>query len=209
MQSQGRPMRHRSHPEPEITFRRGVPPGVQSDAVQMYWQAFSPKLGRVLGPDAQAIDLLSRAVQPDHAVVALDGAGALVAMAGFRSTHGAYMPLSPRNLARVYGRFGGMWRSGLLRWLGEDADQGHFLIDGIVVRPDWRGRGVGSAMIAVLAAQAQAAGYGTLRLEVSDENLRARALYERLGFKPGHHQRLRVLAPVFGMSGSTVMTRPV
>jgi len=202
-------MRHSSPPGTKITIRRGVPSEVQAEAVQLYWQAFAPKLGRVLGPDARAIDLLSRAVQPDHAVVALDSAGGLVAMAGFRSPHGAFMPLSPRNLARVYGRFGGFLRSGLLRWLGEDADQGHFLIDGIVVRPDWRGRGVGSAMIADLAAQAQATGYGTLCLEVSDDNVRARALYERLGFQPGRRQRLRLLAPVFGMSGSTVMIRPV
>ncbi|MDO9527013.1 MAG: GNAT family N-acetyltransferase [Gemmobacter sp.] len=191
----------------EFSLQMGVPDAGQPEAVRLYWQAFRSKLGRVLGPDALAIDLLGGAVQANHAVVALNRSGDLVAMAGFRSAEGGFMPLAPRNLTRVYGRLGGLWRSALLRQLGDDLGDDQFVIEGVVVHPDWRGRGLGSAMIAELAAHARASGYDCVRLEVSDDNRRAKALYQRLGFQTVRHQRLRFLSPVFGMSGSTIMTR--
>lgn len=46
----------------------------------------------------------------------------------------------------------------------------------------WRGKGVGSAIVAEAAARAEP--HGVLVLGVADTNHRARALYERLGFTP-------------------------
>lgn len=51
----------------------------------------------------------------------------------------------------------------------------------------WRGRGVGTAILA--AAERSAAGSGTLQLAVADDNPRARSLYERLGFMLTGEQR--------------------
>lgn len=50
------------------------------------------------------------------------------------------------------------------------------------VRPDFRGGGVGSAIIA--AAEALAAAHGMLHIGVSDDNDRARDLYLRRGYRP-------------------------
>jgi GNAT superfamily N-acetyltransferase len=51
----------------------------------------------------------------------------------------------------------------------------------IGVRPDARGRGVGTALLARLLARAEARGHHALSSSVADGN-RARALYERAGF---------------------------
>lgn len=45
-----------------------------------------------------------------------------------------------------------------------------------------RGRGVGTAIVRVAEAAARAAGATTLSVGVADDNPRARALYERLGY---------------------------
>lgn len=52
----------------------------------------------------------------------------------------------------------------------------------VAVAPDWRGRGVGTALITVLTRIATYAGFDSVEICVMQDNVRARALYERLGF---------------------------
>jgi ribosomal protein S18 acetylase RimI-like enzyme len=193
----------------DIRLLAGLPHAAQAEAAQLFWAAFADKLGRLLGPDARALALLERAMRPDHALVAVTAGGRVVAVAGFRSPGGSFLALTGPHLAAVYGGPGGLWRGAALGWLGREVDNARFLVDGLAVAEDWRGRGLGSALIEALAAEARARGYGSLRLDVADHNERARALYERLGFDPAGHHRLWLMARLFGMTGSTVMERRV
>ena len=54
---------------------------------------------------------------------------------------------------------------------------------GICVRKDWWGQGIAGAIIAALCAEAGKMGYTQIELTVVSDNLRARSLYERCGFK--------------------------
>jgi ribosomal protein S18 acetylase RimI-like enzyme len=58
---------------------------------------------------------------------------------------------------------------------------------GIAVAPDHRGRGLGVALLTALVKLAESSGRRALSLSVDDENLRARRLYEALGFQPVGH----------------------
>jgi ribosomal protein S18 acetylase RimI-like enzyme len=59
------------------------------------------------------------------------------------------------------------------------------LLFGMVVRPDFRGRGIGKALVeAVLREAAQAPFTRVVQLTVSDTNSAARRLYEGCGFVP-------------------------
>lgn len=60
---------------------------------------------------------------------------------------------------------------------------GDVYIANLGVHPDARGKGVGSALIAHESAKAKAAGFEKMTLDVADNNARAQALYERLGFE--------------------------
>ena len=51
----------------------------------------------------------------------------------------------------------------------------------VTVDPAWARRGVGSALLSELAAQARERGCSKVALEVSERNAPARALYERAG----------------------------
>jgi ribosomal protein S18 acetylase RimI-like enzyme len=53
---------------------------------------------------------------------------------------------------------------------------------GMMVRPAWRGRGVGHALIEACIARARNAGVETLTLTVTASNAAAERLYERAGF---------------------------
>jgi RimJ/RimL family protein N-acetyltransferase len=48
-----------------------------------------------------------------------------------------------------------------------------------------------------------------LRLQVVDTNPRARALYERLGFRAAKTHRVPLVGPLMGFSAYTDMVRPV
>ena len=60
---------------------------------------------------------------------------------------------------------------------------GRVEIAGLQLLPAYQGQGLGSEVVRAVAAEAQAAGL-PLELGVEHDNLRARALYERLGFRP-------------------------
>lgn len=52
----------------------------------------------------------------------------------------------------------------------------------LAVVPEWRGKGIGRALLAAAQEHALRRGCGKLTLEVQDSNHRARALYQRFGF---------------------------
>ncbi len=54
---------------------------------------------------------------------------------------------------------------------------------GMVVAPGWRGRGVGTALMAEAVERARAAGAHKIALQVWPHNAAALALYERFGFR--------------------------
>ncbi len=59
----------------------------------------------------------------------------------------------------------------------------HIYLAEIQIRPEWQSRGIGSAIIRSLMQEAESSGR-SLTLRVLHVNERARALYERLGFRP-------------------------
>lgn len=192
-----------------ISIRRGLPTSHRTAAARLYWEAFGGKLGAVLGPDDRAVAFLARVLREDHCFSALDGDGALVGIAGFKSPQGSFAGGTPRDLRAVYGRLGAAWRRALLWTLSHEVDNHRFLIDGIAVTRAARGQGVGTALLDALCDEGLRRGYPSIRLEVIDTNWRARALYERLGFLPTRTERLGPMRHIFGFASATTMVRPL
>jgi ribosomal protein S18 acetylase RimI-like enzyme len=192
-----------------IQVVKGIPDVLRAESAQLYWEAFGGKLGHVLGPDALALKFLDRTIQSDHAFVALDGKGALLGVAGFKSPEGAFVGGGLDDLRLVYGRFGCLWRSLVLSLLEQDIENQRFLMDGICVGRAARSQGVGTALLAALFDEARARNYQSVRLDVIDSNWRAKALYERQGFIPIRTAKLGLLRYIFGFAASTTMVRPL
>lgn len=172
----------------------------------MYWAAFGPKLGRVLGPSKRAQAFIADVLNPNNALCARED-GVLLGVAGFKTFEGALVGGTWHDLAHHYGWLGSTWRIALLAMLERDTENQRFLMDGIFVSET--GKGVGTALLNAICALAASRGYVEVRLDVIDTNVRARALYERHGFKSDGVQHLGPLRHVFGFDSATTMIRPI
>lgn len=187
-----------------FTVERGFSAEQAETVARLYWQAFSGKLGPVMGPDARGIAFFTRIVNPEFALTAVSD-GKVLGVAGFKTSKGALTGGGFRDLVRVYGWFGATWRGLFLSLLERDLSDGCLLMDGICVTENARGQGVGGALLQAIKDEAAARGLDEVRLDVIDTNPRARALYERQGFVAGETEHLGPLKRVFGFSSSVAM----
>jgi len=188
---------------PQIAF--GFAPEERQTAALLFWSAFQDKLWRLLAPEARAVAFLADVLSPDHAISARAPDGRLLGLAGIKTDRGGLMGGGLRDLARVYGRAGALWRGSLLALLERRIEPGTLLMDGICVAEDARGMGVGTALLSAVKSHAVEIGVDAVRLDVVDTNQRARALYLREGFEPAGDEDLGVLRHVFGFRRSTPM----
>lgn len=188
-----------------MRLTRGFPDATRPAVAALYWEAFGQKLGRAMGPPGKALRFIESVLSTDHAVCAWDAEGRLLGVAGFKTPDGALVGGRFRDMAAVYGRPGALWRLGLLAALSRDTENARFLMDGLFVAPQARGRGVGTALLAAIAQEARARGYREVRLDVVEENTRARALYERLGYRAVARHSTGPLRWVFRFRAATVM----
>ncbi|MCJ8140507.1 GNAT family N-acetyltransferase [Falsirhodobacter halotolerans] len=191
-----------------VTLEFGLPDALRDAAARMYWAAFGPKLGRVLGPEGKAHHLLSRAMRADHALIAVEG-GRLVGLCGFKTAQGAFVGATPDLMRDSYGRVGAGWRQAALGLLIQDTDNVRFLIDGLCVAEGQRGRGIGTALLDALGTEAARRGYPALRLDVVDTNLGAQRLYRRLGFAAVGRHPAGLAGALFGFQTTITMVRPL
>lgn len=188
-----------------FTIEPGIRPAHRARAIEYFWAAFGPKLRVPLGPEQKAACFLDGAVDPAHAISAVSDAGDLLGVAGFKTGEGAFVGGGFADLRAVYGTFGATWRAVLLSLLERDNEPGELLMDGIFVGEAARGKGVGTALLDAIVAEAQARRLPAVRLDVIDTNPRARALYERRGFEPVGDMQLGPLKSIFGFASATRM----
>jgi ribosomal protein S18 acetylase RimI-like enzyme len=193
----------------EYRLQLGLPANLRAEAAQLYWQAFGSKLGFVMGPEVRALAYLHRVIRADHAIIALSDAGQLLGLAGFKTPQGSFAAGSPDEMRASYGAFGGTWRSRLLGRLSDEVDNENFLLDGLCVVQDQRGKGIGTALMRAIAAEARLRGYASVRLDVIESNWRAQALYQRLGYVETRRAEIGILRHVFGFKAAVTMVRHI
>ncbi len=188
-------------------------PGFQNhqraDAARLFWQAFGGKLGRLLGPEAKALNFLTPVLDPSHCLTVSSPGGTLLGIAGFKTAEGAFVGGTAADLRRVYGTAGLIWRAPLLSLVERTIEPGFLLMDGIAVSPDARGLGIGSALLDAVEEEALRRNLKAVRLDVIDTNPRARTLYERCGFEAKGTEDIFPFRWLFGFSKSTRMEKPL
>lgn len=185
----------------------GFAPEHRPEVARLFWEAFGDKLGVPLGRAGRAVAYVERALDPAHAISATEGS-ALLGVAGLKTRSSGLLAGRRRDLAAVYGPLGALWRGVLLSLYDRPVEADVLLMDGLFVAEAARGRGVGTALLAAVAEHARAEGCAEVRLDVVDGN-RARALYEREGFREAGRIDPGWMGGLLGFRGATTMRRPV
>ncbi|SHF35935.1 Acetyltransferase (GNAT) family protein [Ruegeria intermedia] len=188
-----------------VSVSRGFAPDERARAAALFWQAFSGKLSRVMGPDARGLAFFERALNPDFALVARDADGRMLGLAGYKTRDGGLTQGGLSDLARVYGWFGALWRGLVLSVLERDLKPGVFQMDGICVATEARGQGVGTLLLRAIKDEARRLGMHEVQLDVIDTNPRARILYEREGFQAIGQDHTGPFKHLFGFSSASKM----
>ncbi|MFD0910223.1 GNAT family N-acetyltransferase [Ruegeria arenilitoris] len=188
-----------------VSVSRGFSPDERARAAELFWQAFSGKLSRVMGPDARGLAFFERVLNPEFALVARDADGRMLGLAGYKTRDGGLTQGGLADLARVYGWFGALWRGLILSVLERDLKPGVFQMDGICVAAEARGQGVGTLLLGAIKDEAQRLGMHEVHLDVIDTNPRARILYEREGFQVIGQDRTGPFKHLLGFSSATKM----
>lgn len=194
--------------EKNTEVRRGVPEGAGERVAELYWEAFGGKLGAALGPADAGRRFIAGHLHTDRAVSVLSG-GRLVGVAGYHLAGRGLVGGDAAAVRAAYGQVRGVWRVFLLALLERTPARGELLMDGIAVDPAERGRGIGGLLLREIEAVAAEQGCRRIRLDVVAENPRARALYERHGFRAVAVRRTPWLRDVLGFGAVTTMHKEV
>ncbi|SFR59072.1 Acetyltransferase (GNAT) family protein [Yoonia tamlensis] len=187
----------------------GIPDASRGEAAALYWEAFGKKLGFTMGPKYRALIYINRVMRSDHGICAHDAQGRLIGVAGFKTAQGALVGGTFTDIRRVYGWVGAAIRVWLMGALERGTENERFLMDGLFVAHEARGKGVGTALLNEISAEAKRRGYRQIRLDVVDTNPRARALYLQEGFRELETHKMGLLRYIFGFNAATIMVRDV
>ncbi len=195
-------------PEAPVQIALGFGPEHRQAAANLYWNAFGRKLDHAIGPRDQGIKLIEQGLDPSRAVAAFQE-DELVGIAGFNVDGQALTTIRGRDIVMEFGLWTGLRRIAWASLLHRDPPPEALLMDGIVVRADRRGHGIGTQLLSRLFDIALAHGKRVVRLDVVDTNPAARGLYERMGFVEIRTEKVPFLRRVMGFSAATTMERPV
>lgn len=167
-----------------ITIQRGFEDELRVPTARLFWEGFGDKLGFVLGDPTRAMLLLAEAFIPENVFIALDEDHVVGVMALRDIADRECIDITPSLMQKHYGVWSGrlrFWVMGLI--FNTQPDQGELWVDSIAVATAARGQGIGSKLLNAAFQFAVENNYQAIGLEVVDNNPRAKALYERLGFE--------------------------
>ncbi len=194
----------------EWVVQGGMPERFRGKAALLYDEAFGPKLSVAVRSGEKRIALLEESMVPAFALVALAG-DELAGVAGFQTPEGSFTgglvsgSAAYKNLVSQLGYLKASWAAAIFSLYERKAKPGELLMDGIAVRSDFRGQGIGGRLLDDIAVYARENGYERVRLDVIDTNPGARKLYERKGFQAVKTHNFSYLRWLLGFGGSTTM----
>jgi ribosomal protein S18 acetylase RimI-like enzyme len=157
---------------PEENLREGA---------ALYYTGLQATLAPVFGPPETALAVMPHILERFRCLTAFKG-DRLVGILGIHDARGTFLAPDYTTMRRHYGTVMGMTRLMLLMLLDHTPPPEDLYLDGLAVAEPFRGRGIGTALLAAFERHARENGCKTVSLEVVDANLRARRLYERLGY---------------------------
>ncbi len=195
-----------------ISIRLGIKPEHKEDAAKLFALAFKKKLVNILGNTEQVIALLKDNFCLNQAITAVTENGEIVGIAGFQIKKVPLINLKYHDFVNYFGVVKGSYKF-LLIYLIFDRKQDNknqLLLNGIVVKDGFRGHGIGQKLIHELQVYAMNKNMDSIKLDVIDENPKAKKLYEKLGFRSVKHIKVpSFISRLINVTGVTTMIKKI
>jgi len=194
----------------KVIIETQVRKGDEQTVAQLYTQAFERKFVNIIGSAQEASLFFKEGINNDRAIVAYSTDNELLGMAGFQHNQRPLVGLEFEHFQKHFGFFKGLYRSVLMEMLfsRRAENEKQLLMDGIVVKEEYRGKGIGKKLFKGLEAYAVANQFTSIRLDVIDENPKAKKLYEKIGFEITKDEKVPFpIAKFIGVSGVSTMMK--
>ncbi|MCF6270494.1 MAG: GNAT family N-acetyltransferase [Melioribacteraceae bacterium] len=189
----------------EIIYKIGLPEQFKKSAAKLYDEAFGKKFSVAVQSDTNRPLLLQSCFMLEYAIVAISE-NKLIGIAGFHTPSGSLTGgMTYSQLLAQLGFIKGNWAAIVFSLYERKPKPGELIMDGIAVKADSRGKGVGSRLLEEVANYAKEHEFNRIRLDVIDINPKAKKLYEHKGFKAVKTEYFPYLRWLLGFSGSTTM----
>ena len=189
----------------DISYRVGLPEKYRNSAVDLYDEAFGQKFAVAIPSKEKRILFLKKCFVLDYVIGAVYK-DKLIGIAGFQTPEGSLTGgITYSELLSELGVFKGNWAAVIFDLYERKAAPKELIMDGIAVHFEARGKGVGGHLLTEIEKYAKEHKFNSVRLDVIDINSKAKALYERMGFKSVKTESYPYLKWLLGFSGSTTM----
>lgn len=189
----------------QISYQTGIPEKYRLAAVDLYDEAFGEKLSLAVRNRENRKQLFTKGLALKYAIAAVSQKG-LLGIAGFHTAEGSLTgAISYRDLVSQLGFFKGSRAAVVFSLYEKKPKPEELVMDGIAVRSDARGMGVGSRLLNEIRKYAKQHEYNRVRLDVIDTNHKAKKLYERMGFEAVKTENFPYLKSFLGFGGVTTM----
>ena len=188
----------------ELKIFEGFSETERERVVNLYHEAFGRKFRPAFADDERCRSALVKTMRGDRFLVATKE-GQLLGVCGFHQSGVGSIDFKWSLLKGSLSLFEYLRAVLVLSVMSTSESKGAFTLDGIAVDAAARGEGVGTALLKAAAAKAKEMEFQVMKLSVVDNNPRARALYERLGFRPAGKGVLGPLSKIYGFKSYITM----
>ncbi len=182
----------------------------KKDAAQLYALAFQNKFKRILGDTEAVTELMKNSINRHNAISAVSSDNELLGISGFHLNKTSLVGLKLKDFTKHFGFSRGCFKYVILAILfyRKPDTKTQLLMDGIAVKEDNRGQGIGKLLFSELEQFARDKNLSSIKLDVIDENPKAKKLYKRIGFVCTKHHKLPLfIFKLIGVSGVTTMVK--
>jgi len=165
----------------DVHIKWGIEETERVPTAEILYNSLSDKLIPVFGKREGGISCIASILQPKRTLLATNNRE-VVGIAGLQFNGFGYLDSSILTLRKHLGL--GIFRAMFNGWLLEHrVKKNELYMDTIAVAEDSRGLGIGGKLLKEVIAFGSSESFSCIKLSVIDTNVRAKLLYERIGFR--------------------------
>jgi ribosomal protein S18 acetylase RimI-like enzyme len=192
-----------------VQLKWGIPDNLRLATATLIFDTCINKFRYTLNPRKKGIQFIASSLESEYGLIALRD-GNLVGVAGAKTSEGELFQIRFITWIRTYHiRAIQSFLVGFPFWY-KRRESGVIILTNLAIVESARGQGVGTQMVMEFIRYGKHQGYHAVKLEVINSNIRAKTLYERLGFKKTRYTKIPLpWSHLLGFSGIYEMSYPL